>query len=164
MWSGDTELGQSFHKKASWQEGKARDLIRAARFPVECQHQIDANICGFWMELPIDNLESKGKTALRSGGISRQWDKRKLLKGRNGLAYLYCFVTLENVSFYFKNCLLWFAVKDQTVSLDFLPSHTVLGNFTFRFESKFFESASSLAWNSKIKSKCDGFLLNGKVC
>lgn len=61
-----------------------------------------------------------------------------LLKGRNGLAYLYCFVTLENVSFYFENCILCFAVKDQTVSLDFFSNYTVLGNIIFRFESKFF--------------------------
>lgn len=65
----------------------------------------------------------------------------------------YCFVTSENVSFYFENCFLWFAVRDQTVSLDFFPRHTVLGNFTFPFECKLFESVSSLAGNSKIKSK-----------
>lgn len=58
------------------------------------------------MELPINNLESKGKTPLCPRGISRQGDEQKLLEGRNGLAYLYCFVTLESISFYFENCFL----------------------------------------------------------
>lgn len=125
---------------------RAQDLIKAVLFPGKSLHQIDASICRFWMELPISNLESKAKIPLCSKGILRQWNEWKLLKGRSGLAYLHCLLTSENIMFYFENCFLWFAVKDQTVSLDSFPSHTVLGNFAFRFGSKFFEPASSLAW------------------
>lgn len=156
MCSGDAELGQSFCEKASWQEGKAGDLVRAALFLTDCQCQRDARICGFWMELPINSLESKWK--IHSLIEEFQCSETNKNSSKEEMVWLYCFVTSENVSFYFENCFLWFAVRDQTVSLDFFPRHSVLGNFTFTFEYKLFESVSSLAWNSKIKSKWDGFL------
>lgn len=151
MGSGDAELGQSFCEKASWQEGK--ELVRAVPPWVSasegCQDLWVLN--GAAHQQPWVQMEDST--------LSRQWDKNS---SKEEVVWLCCFMTSQNVSFYFESCFLWFAARDQTVSLDFFPRHTVLGNFTFTFECKLFESVSSLAWNSKIKSKWDGFLWNEK--
>lgn len=125
-------------------------------FLTECQHQRGARFLSFEWSCPSTALSQNER--YYSPMEEFQGSETNKNSSKKAMVWLYCFVTLENVSFYFENCFLWFAVRAQTVSLDFFPRHTVLGNFMFTFECKLFESVSSLAWNSKIKSKWDGFL------
>lgn len=159
MCSGDAELEQSFREKVSWQDGKSR--FRAVLLLTECQHQRVPGFVGFEWSCPSAALRPDGR--YHSPMEEFQGSETNKISSKEEMLWLYCFATLENVSFYFENCFLWFAVRNQTVSLDLFPRHTVLGNFTFTFECKLLESVSSLAWNSKIKSKWDGFLWNEKA-
>lgn len=153
-WAGTELLWKSI--LARWQVS-----IQGSAAPHWVSASEGARTCGFEWSCPSAALRPDGR--YHSPMEKFQGSETNKISSKEEMLWLYCFATLENVSFYFENCFLWFAVRDQTVSLDLFPRHTVLGNFTFTFECKLLESVSSLAWNSKIKSKWDGFLWNEKA-